>query len=361
YETQEVIQQNAFFVDSEEEQIVDINDLIKRYSEDSWNNEEMTEEEMEILINEERLNDAPGEGEEKPLPEHLTVQQKNELEDLLWERNYMFAENLFELGEADRERHKILTKDQEFPYPVFTGKRNYSEEHNKFMKEEVQKMLSAGIIQESSGDWSSAPVIVEKKPGPDGVKKLRMCIDFRKLNARTEQDRYPIPEIEGILRSFHGAKYYTTLDLASGYWQIVIEEQDQKKTAFQIENGFYEFIRMPFGLTNAPATFQRLMDSILRDIIGEFVRVYLDDIIIYSENWEDHIEHITEVFNRLEKAGLRMGKDKCDFAKEEISFLGHIVNKNGIEPDPKKLELIKDWKELLQKKKTRSFVGLMSY
>ena len=311
----------------------------------------MTEEEMEILINEERLNDAPGEGEEKPLPEHLTVQQKNELEDLLWERNYMFAENLFELGEADRERHRIPTKDQEFPYPVFTGKRNYSEEHNKFMKEEVQKMLSAGIIQESSGDWSSAPVIVEKKPGPDGKKKLRMCIDFRKLNARTEQDRYPIPEIEGILRSFHGAKYYTTLDLASGYWQIVIEEQDRKKTAFQIENGFYEFIRMPFGLTNAPATFQRLMDSILRDIIGEFVRVYLDDIIIYSENWEDHIEHITEVFNRLEKAGLRMGKDKCDFAKEEISFLGHIVNKNGIEPDPKKLELIKDWKELLQKKK----------
>src|SRR3989440_10661964 len=102
------------------------------------------------------------------------------------------------------------------------------------------------------------------------------------------------------------AQYYTTLDLASGYWQIMIAEEDRKKTAFRVENGFYEFIRVPFGLTNAPATFQRLMDSIFRDMIGENVRIYLDDIIIYSRTWEDHMEHIEQVFQRLAKAGLKL-------------------------------------------------------
>ena len=273
FEPQDIIETNAYFLESDNEQTYDINDLIKSYQDgDDW--DEMIEEETEWMIKEERLNDVPGEKEVKPLPEHLTEQQKEELEDLLWENEFLFAKDLFELGEADRVEHNIPIKTDEFPYPVWSGKRSYSQVHNAFIKEETQKMLSAGIIRESSSDWSSAPVIVEKKN-----KKLRLCIDFRQLNTRTHKDKYPLPEIEGILKSFNGAQYYTTLDLASGYWQIMIAEEDRKKTAFRVENGFYEFIRMPFGLTNAPATFQRLMDSIFRDMIGENVRVYLDDII----------------------------------------------------------------------------------
>jgi uncharacterized protein YqgQ len=352
YESQEIKQTNTFFLDNE--QTYDINELIQKYKNgDDW--DDLEEEELEYMITEQQLNDIPGEKPPKPLPEYLTDQQKENVESLLWEYDRMFAKGLFDLGKADRVEHRIPIKE-EFPFPVWTKRRYYSDEDTKFMREEIQKMFAAGIIQDSHGSWSSAPVMVPKKNG-----KKRACIDFRPLNKRTHKDKYPLPEIERILKSFKGAKYYTTLDAASGYWQVMMAPEDRQKTAFQFEQGYYEFKVMPFGLTNAPATFQRLMDSILRDLIGDFVQVYLDDIIIYSRTWEEHMEHIETIFQRLEKAGLKLGRDKCDFAQKEIDFLGHIVNREGIKPDPKKLELIQNWKPPTNKSEIRSFVGLMSY
>jgi hypothetical protein len=151
------------------------------------------------------------------------------------------------------------------------------------------------------------------------------------------------------------------LDLASGYWQILIALMDIQKTGFITQRGFYEFVRMPFGLTNAPATFQRLMDKILETEIGKFVQVYLDDIIIYSNTWEEHLEHIKQVFQRLEDAGLKMGKEKCFFALKELEFLGHRISREGIKPDPNKIEKIKNWPTPTNKTGARGFLGMVGY
>src|SRR5205085_1892772 len=211
--------------------------------------------------------------------------------------------------------------------------RTYSPEQNEFIQEEVKKLKDAGIIRDGSKNWAANVVVVDKKNG-----KKRLCIDYRQLNSITTIDSYPLPRIQETLDAFYGAKWFTTLDLASGYWQILIAMMDIQKTGFITQRGFYEFVRMPFGLTNAPATFQRLMDKILETEIGKFVQVYLDDIIIYSETWEEHLEHIKQVFQRLEDAGLKMGKEKCFFALKELEFLGHRISREGIKPDPNKIE-----------------------
>ena len=244
---------------------------------------------------------------------NCTEEQKEELENLLEDYKHMFAEDMNELGETDVYEHKIPTGDE---FPRSQRLRRYSDKQNEFIKEEIQRMLEAGIIRPSSSNWSSNVVIVDKKNG-----KQRLCVDYRSVNKVTKQDKYPLPNIQEALDSFNGAKWFTTIDLASGYWQMKVAEEDIEKTAFVTAHGFYEYRRMPFGLTNAPAAFQRLMDRVLKNEMGKFVQVYLDDIIVYSKSWEEHLEHIEQVFRRLEEAGLKMGRAKCFFAKKEIEFL----------------------------------------
>ena len=317
---------------------------------DEYEDEEHNNIDTEIYIEQ---KEGKEEKEKEKELQDLTDQQKKELQDFLWEYDHMFADDECDMGETYHVEHTIPTFS---PFPIFQPKRSYSEENSKFIKEEVQRMLASGVIQESFSDWSSPPVIVAKKNG-----KKRFCIDYRGLNKYTEKDKYPLPKIDKLLSEFNGARYYTSIDMKSGYWQVRIAEEDRKKTAFQIENGFYEFIRMPFGLTNAPSTFQRLMDSILRELLGKFAQVYLDDVIVYSRTWEDHLDHLDQVFTRLHKAGLKLGREKCFFAKSQIQFLGHVVSKDGIKPDPQKLELLKNWPIPKTKKDVRSFIGFASY
>ncbi|CAJ0626548.1 8149_t:CDS:2 [Entrophospora sp. SA101] len=240
----------------------------------------------------------------------------------------MFAGGLYELGHTQEEVHSIPTN---CPFPQNQRAYHYPPKYNDFIKEEIQQMLENGIIRESTSSWASPIVVVKKKNN-----KLRFCVDYRKLNAYTEQDKYPLPLIADIFDSLEGSKYFSSLDLASGYWQMEVAEEDKKKTAFISKHGLYEFNRMPFGLTNAPASFQRLMNKVLSKEIGRFVVVYLDDINIYSKSFEEHLEHLEIVFSRLRQAGLKLGKDKCSFAKTQLEFLGHIVGRDGLQPDPKK-------------------------
>lgn len=200
-------------------------------------------------------------------------------------------------------------------------------------------------------------VIVRKKGGDS-----RLCIDYRKLNAVTKADSYPIPRIDDMLETFSGANWFTTLDLASGYWQIAMEEEDIEKTAFITPFGLYEFKVMPFGLAYAPGTFQRLMNWILHDYLGQFVAVYLDDIIIYSKrSLEEHLDHIKQVFETLRRANLKIKLKKCYFCLPNIHFLGHVVGRDGIKPDPDKIEKIRTFPEPLNVSQLRSALGLFSY
>src|SRR3989337_2791497 len=155
----------------------------------------------------------------------------------------------------------------------------------------------------------------------------RLCINFSALNRYTWTDKYPIPNINEMLSMFQGAKYFTVIDLASAYWQVKLRKQDRHKTAFITAQGLYQFIVMPFGLNNAPATFQRLMNGILRDYLRKFCLVYLDDIIIYSKTLEEHKQHVKQVLDKIREANLKLKPSKCQWFKEELTFVGHVINK----------------------------------
>ena len=177
-------------------------------------------------------------------------------------------------------------------------------------------MEKDGIIERSNGPWSSPVVIVDKK---DGSK--RFCVDYRKINAITTTDAHPLPRIDELLEQFRTAKWFSSMDLASGYWQIEMKEEDKQKTAFTCSYGLYQFNVMPFGLKNAPPTFQRLMNELFRDYLDEFVVIYIDDILVFSKTFEDHMKHLEIVFKILKDANLMIKLKKCKFCEPNIEFL----------------------------------------
>ena len=202
-------------------------------------------------------------------------------------------------------------------------------------------MLEAGAVRECQSPFSSNVVLVRKK---DGL--LRFCIDFRKLNSRTIKDAYTLPRIDDTIDTLLGAKFFSKLDLRSGYWQVEMKEEDKYKTAFSVGNlGFYECNRMAFGLTNAPATFQRLMERTMGELNLRECLIFLDDILIFSENFEDHLERLEAVFSRLKQQGLKLKPSKCEFFKTSVKYLGHVVSLNGVQTDPDKINALASWPE----------------
>ena len=200
-------------------------------------------------------------------------------------------------------------------------------------------MLDIGAIRNSCSPWASAVVLVWKKDS-----SLRFCIDLRHLNSHTIKDAYSLPRIEESLDCLNGACIFTSLDLKSGYWQVEMDEKSIPYTTFTVGPlGFYECICMPFGLTNAPATFQRLMESCLGELHLQYCIIYLDDIIIFSKTPKEHLHHLRLVFKKISEAGLKLKPSKCKFFKTRLEYLGHIVSKQGIETNPKKVQVIWDW------------------
>lgn len=223
-------------------------------------------------------------------------------------------------------------------------------------REEVDRLLADGLIRPSTSPWASPVVMADKK---DGSK--RFCCDYRKLNSVTVPDRYPLPRIDDLLDRLGGACIFSTLDLASGYWQVRVRDEDIIKTAFRTAFGLYEWLVMPFGLTNAPATFQRLMDATLRDLIGPFVLVYLDDVIVFSRSIDEHVSHLRAVFDRLHAANLHLKLSKCSFGQRSVAFLGHVASATGLLPDPAKLKAVADMPAPTDLDGVRAFLGLCSY
>ena len=188
-----------------------------------------------------------------------------------------------------------------------------------------------------------------------------MVIDFRKLNQKTIDDKYPIPNIVSILSNLGKAQYFTTLDLKSGFHQILLAENDREKAAFSVRNGKYEFCRLPFGLKNAPSIFQRAIDDVLREQIGKTCYVFVDDVIIFSENMENHVKHIAWVLDRLYEANMRVSREKSHFFKESVEYLGFLVSRGGIKTCPNKVKAIHSYEQPTTLFNVRSFLGLASY
>lgn len=214
-------------------------------------------------------------------------------------------------------KHKIRTTNN---VPIFSKSYRYPYIHKEEVKEQIQQMLKDKIIRPSNSPYSAPIWIVPKKTDASNKTKWRLVIDYRKLNEVTVDDKYPIPNIDKILDKLGRCQYFTTLDLGKGFHQIEIAEEDIHKTAFSVENCHYEFLRMPFGLKTAPATFQRLMNTVLSEYLNKICLVYLDDIIIFSTSLQEHLNSINLIFNKLKEANLKVQLDKSEFLKKETEI-----------------------------------------
>lgn len=199
-------------------------------------------------------------------------------------------------------------------------------------------------------------ILVRKKDG-----SFRFCVDYRRLNDATIKDAFPLPRIDETWDHLSGARWFSTLDLSSGYWQVEVDSKDRPKAAFITEKGLYQFKVMPFGLCNAPATFERLMETVLCGLEWETSLIYLDDIIVFSKTFDEMTENLQKVLNRLFSAGLKLKPKKCTLYGHKLDHLGHVISQSGVATDPKKMDTIKEWIEPTKVKEVRAFLGLYRY
>ena len=290
--------------------------------------------------------------------DHLSKLEKEKIFELVSRHKKLLLKPGQKLTTIKGAVHKIHTRDE---VPIYTKSYRYPHHFKKDVEEQVSEMLKDGIITNSNSPYNSPIWVVPKKLDASGKKKVRLVIDYRKLNDKTIEDKYPIPLIEDILDHLGQCEYFTTLDMKSGFHQIELAVEDRLKTAFSTESGHFEFTRMPFGLKNAPASFQRIMNNVLAGLIGKICLVYLDDIIVFGKSLEDHLEKLEIVFKRLSSCNLKIQLDKCEFLKREAEFLGHVVTPEGVRQNPDTTRKILDWPLPTSETKIRQFNGLASY
>ena len=220
----------------------------------------------------------------------------------------------------------------------------------------IEKLKKQGTIRESTSPWASPLVFVRKKNG-----QVRPCVDYRRLNAVTRKDAFPLPRTQDCLDCVAGAKLFSSMDITSGYNQIPVREEDIPKTAFVSKYGLFEYLTMPFGLCNAPATFQRVMELALAGLQWKTCLVYLDDVLVFSDDFSTHVSRLSEVLSRIQKANLKLKPAKCHFLQDEVVFLGHVISSDGITPNPENLEKIANWPTPSTVKEVQSFLGMANY
>ena len=300
------------------------------------------------------------------IPDHLTdlyskscqnlkSDQQKIFKQLLIDNQNTFSKSSHDLGRTDLVQHTIDlvpgTKPiKQHPYRLPLAKRKEAEN-------EIKAMAEKDLIEPSTSPWSSPAIIIPKKNGG-----IRFCIDYRRLNKVTIPDSQPLPRIDDSLDALGGAKWFSTLDLKSGFHQVSVAEEDRPKTAFCIPGGgLWQFKVMPFGAVNSPAVFERLMERVFVGLTYGTLLIYLDDIIVYGKTFQIHLRNLEEVFKRLREANLKLNAEKCLFFQTQVTFLGHLVSQEGISADPHKIKSVQDWLTPRNVSEVRSFVGLCSY
>lgn len=281
---------------------------------------------------------------------HLKDNEKRQLDELLMKHEVIFGRSESPTPYAV---HKINTEDHE---PIFSPPYRLSFAKARELKHEIELMLENDIIEECESAWASPVVMVPKRDG-----SIRVCVDYRKLNAVTVPDRHPLPRIDDLLHAAKGTKYVTTLDLQSGYYQVEVAPEDRDKTCLITPFGTFRFKRMPFGLRNAPATFQRLINRFKSGIPEICILAYLDDIIVCSETFEKHVDDLDKVFQRLEKFKLRLNNQKCCICSPRVKFLGHVITPAGIAVDEEKIQAIVNRRHPKNVKELISFIQTCSW
>jgi predicted aspartyl protease len=271
---------------------------------------------------------------------------------LIGQNQDLFKTDYTHFDDLEHSRSVIpLIPDAKIPNrPMF----RYSPSELAEMHSQVDALLNKGLIQKSSSPFGAPILFVKKKSG-----ELRMCVDYRALNKITIPNRYPLPRIDDLLDRMQGSSVFTSLDLFSAYQQVKLKDEDIQKTAFRTPFGLFEYKVLPFGLTNAPSAFMSVINDAIADL--PFAVVYLDDILIFSRSPEEHVKHVEIVLKRLRENHFALKMKKCEFFKSQIPYLGHIISKDGITPDPKKLSAVQSWPTPNSVLDVRSFLGLANY
>ena len=283
----------------------------------------------------------------------VTESQKEQLFLMFSNYSDVFCLHPNDMGHTTEVKHHIDTGDSP---PIHQPPRRIPHKRRLEVKKLLEDMLKKDVIRPSNSPWSSPIILVQKKDG-----STRFCIDYRNVNAVTIKDAYPMPRVDDTLDTLGGSKFFSTLDLANGYWQVEVEEKDTQKTAFNTPEGLYELRVMSFGLCNAPATFQHLMEQVLGDMKWTDCLVYIDDIIVVEKTFPDHLHHLGNVLSRLRQADLKLQPAKCKFFQQQVCFLGHVVSPGGVSSDPSKTGVVAEWPIPTNKKEVQQFLGLANY
>ena len=285
--------------------------------------------------------------------DNLTDSETERLQELLFNYKHVFSISDGDLGTTHMVQHRIDTGNA---LPIRIQPRRTSPWKHDEIERQVTNLLQQGKVKESSSPWSFPVVLATKKDGSQ-----RLCVDYRQLNAVTVKDAFPLPRVDDSLAALSGSRWFSTLDLASGYWQVAMDAGTQEKAAFVTSSGLYEWTVMPFGLCNAPSTFARLMELVLKGLHWKICLIYLDDVIVMGRTFEEELERLKEVFERLARAGLKLKPKKCFLFQKRVSYLGHVVTDEGIAADPEKVEQVRTWPTPENSTEVKSFLGLASY
>lgn len=287
--------------------------------------------------------------------EWLTATQNQKLKDLLDGNMDVFAKSLEDLQGTDLTQHTIHTTTE---VPIRQRCYRHSAEAKREIDSQVEQMLKAEVIEPSQAVWGSPVVLVKKKSG-----EIRFCVDFRKINKITIPINFPLPNLTDVFDALADAQptIFSVLDLKSGYHQILLDPATKEKTTFVTHSGQYQFLRLPFGLSNAPASFMSLMAHVFKGMTFQSVLCYLDDILVFSKDFESHLLHLQEVFDRLRTAKLKLHPKKCSFGLPKVLYLGHYLSAKGIEVDQTKVKLVEDYPRPKTQKDVRAFLGLAGY
>ena len=321
-----------------DEKIVQANTIVE---------EEEEEEGVESEWDRTRLETLIGEDSE------LSMEQKEQLVEILMKHQKTLSEGDGDIGKAAITAHRMELYNES---PISQKPRRFPEPVAEAIEEQCKELYNADVIEPSKSPWSAPVVPVRKKDGT-----IRLCVDYRLLNQVTKPDRFPMPNVVDVIAGLGGVRYFTSLDLVRGYYQMPIEEESREYTAFSTPRSHWQFKRLPFGLKNSPAAFQREMQAILKDFPWKKVLVYIDDILLMEKTWEDHIALLDQVLTTLGQRGVKLKLPKCSFGKTQLNFLGHIVGRDGVSKSAEYIRAVVEYPQPTTPKQMQQFLGLVGF
>ena len=291
--------------------------------------------------------------EKVQLGNHLTPEQRTQIIDMIYDQREVLSTGDNDVGLTLKGEYRIELTDHT---PIYQRPRRFAKHTSDAIEKQCEELQEADIIEPSKSPWSSPLVPIRK---PDG--SIRLCVDYRKLNLVTISDRFPMPNLLDAVYSLHGKRFFTSLDLVRGYYQMNIDPESREYTAFSTARGHWQFKRLSFGLKNAPSAFQRLMQQVLSEFSTEEVIIYIDDILIIGIDFLSHLNLVTRVLSVLKAHGIKLKPSKCQWFEEEVQFLGHIAGKNGMRKSDDYVQKVLNFPKPTTVKELRSFLGLVNF